>query len=246
MITFKEFLIEDERTTVTPLEAAKFVVENCQQYLKDINFHIVHDYSYAAIKQPSLYRGIGNFSRANGYILSGQRNRNPVDSSKQMTETLDTYFKHRFGFPYRQQGVFCSGSYTFSASYGTVFMIFPTDGYDSIWSDIVEDAYTAFDWSKGGEFPSMARRICVDMEVSNPFLQDIPIEDAWEKWYQILHEWLLRYHPYKDGDILGGMSNTVKPEIMLRCKSYVAIPIENAYYYEFVEEMLELIQDAKT
>lgn len=244
MITFKQYLTEDELIMVTPSQAAKFIAENCQQFLRDTEFRINHGFTHAIIESPVLYRGLGNFSRSNGYILSGQRNRTPVDSSRELTETLDTYFKQHFRYPYRQQGVFCSGRPASAASYGNTFIIFPTDGYDSVWSNEIADAYTAFDWRKDGEFPSFARRVCLNMEEINPFTEDIPIDEAWEKWYVILYAWLQEFHPYNSGDIVSAMEHGLNPEIMLRCKSYVAVPIENAYHSEFVEEMLEITKNA--
>lgn len=245
MITFKQFVTEDA-ASVSPAEAAKYVAKNCQQFLKETNFHISHSFVHfvhAKIVSPSLYRGMQHLSRTNGYILSGQRSRNPVDSSKEITDTLDTYFKQHFGYPYRQ-GVFCCGDRRAASHYGDVFMIFPTDGYNSIWSDDILDAYTSLDQKKDVDFPLLAQRVCLNMEVENPFTQDIPIEDAWEKWYVIVYSWLQEFHPYVDGNIVGGIKSPSIPEIMLRCKSYVAIPIENAYHSEFVEAMLEITKDA--
>jgi hypothetical protein len=242
MITFKQFLMEDDASAVTPIEAVKYVVEHCQDFLKETRFHISHNASFAAIASPLLYRGLGGFSRTQGYVLSGSRTRTPIDSSHEMTETLDTYFTKHYNFPYRKQGVFCSGSEGSAFNYGNAFIIFPTDNYNSVWSNEIEDAYTAFDWSKGGEVPNMARHICADMGVDNPFESD-EISPAYQRhiWYEILYAWLEKHHPYTDGDLLQGMASKVKPEIMLRCKEYVAIPTGNRYCHEFVEQMLELM-----
>ena len=242
MISFKQFLAEDDASSVTPLEAAKYVVEHCQDFLKEINFNISHNENYARISSPMLYRGMGNFALNKGYVLSGARPRTPIDSSKDLTETLDEYFKKRFGYEYRKKGVFCSGSGGFAGNYGNVFLIFPTDGFDAIWSEEIEDAYTALDYRKNGETPVFARRICLAMNEDNPFAnEELGEDDQWKEWYRIVWQWLEEHHPYKDADILNGMLCKVKPEIMLRCKEYVAIPRDGAFMHEFVEEMLELL-----
>lgn len=243
MITFKQFIFEDPVAAITPTEAAKYIVENCQDFLKETKFHISHNASYAAISSPLLYRGLSGFPRNTGYALSGERSRTPIDSSKALTDTLDHYFKERFNFEYRRKGVFCSGSLGFSSNYGNVFAIFPTDGYDSIWSREIKDAYMALDYRKNGEIPNFARRICLDMKEDNPFENEsLREDDQWEQWYQILWMWLNEKHPYTDGDLLGGMTQKVKSEIMLCCKEYIAIPVDNSYTHEFVEEMLELLE----
>ena len=248
-MSFKQFLMEGETLEAPAL--AEFVVKNCKEFLRETNFQISHGSDIRHIISPRLYRGLGNFSYNTGYILEGDRKRFPVDSSPQLTETLDEYFTQKFGYPYRKKGVFCSGSPTFSSNYGNVFMIFPTDGYDCVWSEEVEDAYTALDFRKGGEYPVFARRICERMGVEDPFVslrkgtvpEDVvgKVEElAWAQWDKIVSEWLRKETPYQDGNLLQAMTYVTKPEIMLRCKQYVAVPIRSGYAYEFVDEMVEL------
>lgn len=244
MITFKQFLSEDA-SALEPEDAAKFIATHCREVLDDLGLKMIYG-TNPVLRGQFLWRGLGDLPKNKAHVLDGTRTRIPVDSSAEMTDTMNAYFQKAFNYPYRTKGVFVIGNRSFAASYGNVFSIFPVDGYNCIWSPRVEDAFMAFDQRGHGEMPSMARTVCNELEIDNPFdpHSDVPIPDqdaAWDEWWRILLRWLEQTNPYEDGRLLKGLENIPRPEIMLKCKQYIAIPTSEKFEIEMYDYLAELL-----
>lgn len=87
-----------------------------------------------------LYRGMTR----QGYFLKKKvrTNRQPLTTSKKLHQMFDMYFKGKFGWNARSNGLFVTGSSNDAASYGPkTYMIFPIGNFKYIWSPEVGDLF---------------------------------------------------------------------------------------------------------
>ena len=127
MITFKQFLKEDNNQLSTMEEAANIIKARCEKYLK-LNTH--------------LYRGI-NSTQSNYEFFEGttRKNRIPKDMSLLGHKILNAYFKDQYGVAARSESLFTTPDDQVAARYGKSFEIFPMDDFDYLWSPFLDDAY---------------------------------------------------------------------------------------------------------
>lgn len=124
MITFKQFIQED-KFQFSAEDAASLIKSGCQEYLK------------LGVR---LFRGVTG-GEGDAFEGTVRANRIPKDTSKSAHNILDAYFKKTFGLAARSEALFVSPDLTTAAGYGMVYEIFPLDGFDYVWSPILEDAY---------------------------------------------------------------------------------------------------------
>ena len=67
--------------------------------------------------------------------------RTPLDTSTTMHDIMNEYFKEKFGWAARSEGLFCTTSPSQARFYGDVYIIFPVNGYKFIWSPLVHDLF---------------------------------------------------------------------------------------------------------
>lgn len=83
-------------------------------------------------------------------ILKPRTDRKPLNMHPNVQRLLDDIFLKKFGWKARSSGVFASGNKHGVAGYGTVYEIYPTDGYKFLWSPKVGDLYEAVFWDEYG------------------------------------------------------------------------------------------------
>lgn len=232
MTTFKEYLNEVENKTFDVEEAAKYVLKNCKKFLDEIGY--LQDLSVKGgydFSPPAMYRGLMGFDTDQIHLLDGERRRKPVDSTMQLTKTLDSYFKEKFGYPYRTKGLFCSGAKTTAESYGHVYAIFPTDDYEYVWSTDITDAYLDLENTKNYEKPILLWTIKNDLKrkdfnlfLMGEYAKKSDKKKSWDEWYKMVSEWLRLKNPYQDTGLrLAAVGDGT--EVMMHCKSYIAVPM---------------------
>lgn len=112
MTTFKQFLKEDWRTSISLDEAVNLVVANCRDSLK---------------AQP-IYRGIDIDSPQSAYTLHGEvGERKSANTSNHYTVILD-HVLTPLGYPKRSASAICSTDVHRATEYGYGYRIYPYDG----------------------------------------------------------------------------------------------------------------------
>lgn len=112
MTTFKQFITEDWRTTISLDEAVQLVATHCRDSLK---------------AQP-IYRGIDIDSPQSAYTLHGESGgRKSANTSNHYTVILD-HVLTPLGYPKRSASSICSTDMYRASEYGYVYRIYPYDG----------------------------------------------------------------------------------------------------------------------
>lgn len=68
-----------------------------------------------------------------------RKNRRPKDTPQEVHEYFDALFKKKFGWSARSEGVFAATSPYPPEQFGTVYIMYPCNGYKYIWSDTTND-----------------------------------------------------------------------------------------------------------
>lgn len=122
----KEYDDDDFKNIISILE------RDCKQFLNEIK----------KIGQP-LFRGTRNFDEFDTGIgdrlVSGDRE--PVDTNKDISNIIDSYFQEKFGIKLRSSGIFATKLPNVASDYGTPYLFFPVDGYEYYWSKDITDLY---------------------------------------------------------------------------------------------------------
>lgn len=113
-------------------KAVDLIIKDCQPFLEQINYKV---------KRLPLYRGLKQIKRDDrgkfeeGLMLKRKvrKDRQPKDMSKQDVSIMDQVFVNHFGYPYRTQALFTTGSYNIADNYGQVFLIFPIGQFNFLW-----------------------------------------------------------------------------------------------------------------
>lgn len=258
MITFKSFLNEDVENlnNLAPEEVARRIAKECSEFIKESGFHIETSSSARTQSSPYrmrnvLYRGSYSVLRDSTVIkFRGNKERVPKDSSRQLHELLDEFLESNFGFPYRSKGTFTTNAEATANSYGGVRIFFPKNGYSYVYSEIIFDAYVAFQNTNINSFvpgnADMFNEVVDDMHHEmteiyeelgadddysyDKFLKDfedgrLPLSQ--EIWFEIVDKWLNanKRKLYKDS----GLSEIVQArgnsgtEIMFKCDEYYLV-----------------------
>lgn len=190
--SMKFVIIEDKRkTTLTQTEFRNWIDSNCSQYFEE---------------NPglALYRGISTrVSRDEYMIMTPRLDRYPKDMWIDWHKSLDQLFLERTGWRARSQGIFATGNEVSAGYYGTVYIIYPADGYRYLWSPEVSDLYTDTNQfeMKTGKYryrQEMDRFIPKDEEMENHFREIIKT--------------------YKNDELVEGIRSG--NEIMIKCDRY--------------------------
>ena len=139
MNTFKQFLNEDE--VLQDLE--DFLLDNCRPLMSEL------DASLKDISGLQLYRGIGHPSGKAvqlmidgkvrvGYIQTVRKNRQPLDTHPAVSDVLDDYFDHEFGWRPRKTTMFAYGKNGVdqASNFGRVYRVFPMGKFRYIWGEV--------------------------------------------------------------------------------------------------------------
>jgi len=155
-------LEKENENEISEIEFDKFVKENCSQFRRQ------SDNRY-------MYRGISPKStRAERFIGTPVANRRPQDMPFQFHSFMDNLFLQKFDWRARSSAIFCTGDTDQAKYYGTLYKIFPTDGFKFIWSDKVRDLFGEYDMFKYSSGPHQNNKgigIRTDEDVEEHFIQ---------------------------------------------------------------------------
>ena len=224
MISFKQFILteNDDRDLDTFIDTIK---RECSEFLRynkvDIN------------RGGALFRGIDGSDDTGNLMgpIEPRRNRRPMSTPQNRHLLMDDWFKDKFGFRYRSNGLFCFPNWDDANSYSRkVFLIFPANGYELCASNSILDLFTEF--NDASEDPS---------DHALEWFQDEYYKDAPSKEEAI--ELFRQYERENDkGFIKGILENgdyfetkqlddiNKESEVMVQCSEYYAIRT-NGYFF---------------
>lgn len=132
MITFKQFLNENESTVIT----LEDMLDACKPFI---------DQSRGAF----LYRGIqrpeGKFKMETpeeyeyAYLMDVRKDRRPLDTDIDSHRTVDEFLKVQYGIAGRSQTLFVTGDDHVADGYGDVYLILPRGQFKFLWSPDIGD-----------------------------------------------------------------------------------------------------------
>lgn len=113
----------------------KILEEDCKEFLKELS-------SFEDIDL--LFRGCRHANDVDNGIWQKQSesDRFPKDTSKDISNTFNKYFKQKLGVELRKVGTFASKSPDIASDYGTPYLFFPIGKYKYYWSYYTEDLFT--------------------------------------------------------------------------------------------------------
>lgn len=95
-----------------------------------------------------FYRGLKNKSQKEMVKIVPRTDRAPKDTTEELHDLADDFFKRTFGWKARSEGVFATPKITDAAGYEQGFglgagahIIFPANGFKYVWSPEIQDAY---------------------------------------------------------------------------------------------------------
>ncbi len=109
------------------------IIKNCKPFIKQLKG--AHNL---------LLRGS---SKSNPGIikLKPRKDRRPMSTPYAVSELLDEYFKKRFGWKPRSEGIFCTGKYNtalfYAGSISAVNTIWPIGNFKFLWSNEISDLF---------------------------------------------------------------------------------------------------------
>lgn len=177
------------------------ILKNCNQWLKEGN-------------GKPLYRGAYKISKPYG-VLTPRSDRRPLDTPKPIHDYMDDWFKKKFGWKARTEGVFCSNDYTTASEYGSrIFAIYPFDGYKYIFDPKIEDLATHLSNNYVGYMAfgttGTLKTINYDRKKTFGELLEIAMNKA----------------KFTDKNIIKLLKSVDDAEIMLKCKHYYYIELD--------------------
>ena len=128
----KQFITE----SLTTEEVTSVLTQYCQPYLNMVGLDF-------ALKTHPMYSGRKNtvFDQKPYVFRSVNQAREPRDSSQFVHKIADSFFREKFGIPYRTTSMFVNGSYNEAKIYGIPAIVIPVGEFDYCWSPHVEDLY---------------------------------------------------------------------------------------------------------
>jgi len=127
MSRLKEYITESNLTLASAIEGIK---KNCKPFLKDMRGSI-----------GTLVRMQGDARRKPILFKNIRKERNPLDTQKEIHTYADEWFNKKFGWRARSNVIFCwgrpFGDITFYIS--SYYLVFPVGKYKYVWSPEVKD-----------------------------------------------------------------------------------------------------------
>lgn len=202
-----------------PVMFEDFVRENCRPYMAAL------DADMEVIDSPrfSLYRGIKEASLTNdmemvrhdrvvtAYVNRVRTDRQPKDTPADISSIVDDLLEKKFGWRPRAESAFC---YTFKnrgavEHYGDKYRVYPMGDLEFVYSPKVRDmTYQLAEWLRERKlWPSSGK---------------IPPEALGETTEAIKE--FVEEHGYTNKNLHAAMMSEGKPEIMVNCHKYLAVP----------------------
>ena len=92
-----------------------------------------------------FYRGTDKINNKRIIMVKPRKDRQPKDMPYEAHEYIDNYFKKKFGWKPRSEGVFTSYYRGNAGTYGSSTMFFPIGKYEYLFSPVITDLYTRID-----------------------------------------------------------------------------------------------------
>jgi hypothetical protein len=112
------------------------VFKECRPYLNELR---------KSNAQHFFYRGTDKIGGKRIMPVKPRKDRQPKDMPFEAHEYIDNYFKKKYGWKPRSEGVFTSYYQGNAGSYGQTTMFFPIGKYEYLFSPITTDLYTRID-----------------------------------------------------------------------------------------------------
>lgn len=222
MKTFKQYLREEteddlkaeaDRDREDMLRSSKILAllkKDCAPFMKE------------CVHGGFLYRGITNMDESNlvmeydeieVYKKAVRSDRLPLNTEKETQVLYDNWFEKKFGYRVRSESMFCFGEDGREAArqYGRVFLVFPIGDFQYVWSPNVLDLQIHAESEYDGDADWDADDEPPKYELNEPNVNA-----------------LLSKARYKKTGLRAALGS--ESEIMVRCKSYYAIPAEYVHY----------------
>lgn len=133
MQSFKAF-VQESKGPISKEEAIAHIKKYGSEYLTKNKKELLN-----AGNMHGLFRGIRN---AEDFIIGSPRqHRQPKNTPVKIQQTLDSYFEKHFKKSLRSSGLFASTNEQQAENYGTVYCVFPDNGYSLVFSEYVEDLF---------------------------------------------------------------------------------------------------------
>jgi len=108
---------------------ANNIINECSEFLQEINYDLVY----------KLFRGIPKLNSLYGKKHT-RTDRRPMSNDYRTHEYFNLYFKRKYGVAFRSS-VFATGRAAAAITYGTLVNIFPIGKFDYLWSPDITDLY---------------------------------------------------------------------------------------------------------
>jgi len=130
---YKQYLNESNK--ITDFQTILEILWNkCNPFLKDLlkGGKFTGDFLYS-----------GRRTNKDVFVRGVREDRSPTDMDYDLYEMFDKEFYYRFGFKARSNAIFCTGNLHTAKDYNdNVYMIFPMDNYEFVYSEDIPDLYT--------------------------------------------------------------------------------------------------------
>jgi predicted kinase len=123
----RHIISEDEQKKLITQDIIETIKEECSDFFQQLGDGL-------------LYRGVPGGDDDFLY-QEYPTNRKPTASSEEFHNFLNKVFKAKGFKTNRSNSVFCTGDWTEAASYGNVYVVFPKNGFNFLWSPKITDAY---------------------------------------------------------------------------------------------------------
>jgi len=117
-------------TTKDIEKAAELLLQNCQPYLKEIDYNIGGN---------RIFRGMHVDHKSFIKEYKVNKARPPKDTPMNIHKTADEWFNKKFHIKFRSQGLFGFGAVVSANNYGRVYTIFPIGEFDYCYSNAYDD-----------------------------------------------------------------------------------------------------------
>jgi hypothetical protein len=211
MKTFKQFILES-----APTDLDDFLQENCMPFFEELGIDYTDAFGFP------LYRGLAEDGGQKiqmvvqdevktCLIKTARTNRQPRDTHSQLSDMADRLLKNRFAWKPRTESVFCygEGGKSLSSDFGRLYQIVPIGEFRYVWSPDVRDFTNSMHRIlKGSNMKKRAKHDPYspkELEQIKPYIEDLVAT-------------------YTDADLERAILGQAK-EIMLGCKTYLAIPV---------------------
>jgi len=206
-----------------------------------------------------LWRGINTYVDYDE--LEPLEDRKPVDTAPKLQKIADDFLESDFGWRPRSSGVFAYHKFTSTTQYGTPYMVFPTDGFEYVWSMDVIDFFMAMKhisveiyrttlkdygfYDEGDEETKTKIDKIYDSwegSLNNDYLEpeDIITKELWRE--MLSEEWLKNMikpvmETYINDDLEFYLNMKDDKEIIIKCDSYFIVSHD---YYEYVKKYFNI------